>query len=80
MSAPVFNVVGDPSRSGAALIEVDGWLRLAVELTVLSLGATAVGITGRHEFAVVFAALVVVHYATSWDRVGWLVEQHPSAV
>ncbi len=68
----VFNVLDDPSRSGQAPIEVPGWLRLGLELAVLGGGAGALALADRPLVAAGLAMLIVVHYATSWSRVRWL--------
>lgn len=70
----VFNVLDDPSRSGAAPVEVSGWTRLAIELVVLGGGVIAVALAGHTNLSVVFAALVAVHYATTASRIEWLVQ------
>jgi hypothetical protein len=70
----VFNVLNDPSRSGAAPIEVSGWTRLTIELIVLGGGATAVALAGRRDVGIMLAVLIVAHYAASWSRVEWLVQ------
>ena len=70
----VFNVVDDPSRSGAAPIEVSGWIRLAIEVAILGGGAAAIAFAGRHDIWIVFALLVTFHYAASTSRIAWLVE------
>lgn len=70
-----FNVVDDPSRSGEAPVEVPGWVRLAVELLVLSAGWIAYGIAGQPTIGVTFAALTILHYAVSRARVHWLLSQ-----
>ena len=70
----VFNVLNDPSRSGAAPIEVDGWTRLAIELLILGGGAAAIAFTGRRDIGIFFALLIVFHYATSTGRIEWLVQ------
>lgn len=69
----VFNVLDDPSRSGAAPVEVDGWIRLTIELLVLGGGVTAIALVGRRDIGIVFALLITVHYAASWSRLEWLV-------
>lgn len=69
----VFNVLNDPSRSGEAPVEVAGWIRIAIQLMILSGGAIAVRVAGGRVFGVGFALLVVVHYAASWSRVKWLI-------
>ena len=71
----VFNVPGDPSRSGAAPVPVPGFVRLAVEFLVLSGGAAALVAAGFRTAGVVLAVLVVVHYALSWDRIAWLLSR-----
>jgi hypothetical protein len=68
----VFNVPGDPSRSGRAPVPVPGGVRLLIEIAVLGLGATAWTMSGPSWFAWAFGASLVVHYGLSWDRVGWL--------
>ncbi len=70
----VFNVLHDPSRSGAAPVEVSGWIRLALELTILGGGAAAVGFATRPELGVAFGLAIVGHYLLSRDRIEWLVK------
>lgn len=70
----VFNVLDDPSRSGAAPVEVNGRVRLAIELSVLGGGAAAVGIAARPVLGIVFGLAIVGHYLASLDRVEWLVQ------
>ena len=70
----VFNVRNDPSRSGAAPLEVDGVVRLARELAILSGGAAAVAFAARPELGIVFAVAIVGHYLASLERIGWLVQ------
>jgi hypothetical protein len=69
----VFSVLDDPSRSGAAPVEVDGVVRLVIELAILAGGAAAVAFAARPELGVVFALAIVGHYLVSWDRIEWLV-------
>jgi len=69
----VFNVLDDPSRSGAAPVEVGGWARIVIEVLILGGGAAAVT-AGRRDIGIVFAALIAVHYAASWNRLEWLVQ------
>ncbi len=71
----VFNVLGDPSRSGNAPVEVPGWLRLTLELAVLGGGAVALVAVGHPALGAGMAALVVLQYATSWARVRWLLSR-----
>ena len=67
-----FNVLNDPSRSGEAPVEVAGWLRLVIELTILGGGAVAIGIVWGPIAGVGFAVLILAHYAASWSRIQWL--------
>lgn len=69
----LFNVLDDPSRSGAAPVEVNGWGRLALELAILGGGAAAVAFASRPELGAVFALAILGHYLASLDRVQWLV-------
>jgi len=68
----VFNVVGDPSRSGEAPVEVPGWLRLLLEAAILGGGAIAYGVAGRHDIAIAYGVVLVMHYAMSLPRLRWL--------
>lgn len=70
-----FNVSGDPSRSGRAPVEVSGRARLALELSILGGGWVAVGIAGHPVPGAGLAALTVVHYVVSRDRLRWLLER-----
>jgi len=67
-----FNVLDDPSRSGAAPVEVAGWTRLAIELLILGGGAAAFAIAGRPNVAIVLVLLVALQSITSWSRIEWL--------
>lgn len=69
----LFNVIDDPSRSGAAPIEVTGLVRLAIELAILVGGAMALAVTWRGDVGVAIAALIALHYAVSFRRIDWLV-------
>ncbi|MCL4162753.1 UNVERIFIED_CONTAM: hypothetical protein GTU68_027663 [Idotea baltica] len=71
----VFNVIGDPSRSGKAPVVVAGWVRLLVELSILGAGVIGFAVTGWRIASLVFLALVVVHYAASQPRLRWLLTQ-----
>lgn len=69
-----FNVLNDPSRSGAAPIEVSGWTRLVIELTILAAGAAAFAFAGQRNIGIAFAALIAFHYAASTSRIEWLLQ------
>ncbi len=67
-----FAVVGDPSRSGSAPIAVPGFVRLVLELAVFALATWALYDVGAHWLSLAMGAVVLAHYATSYDRVVWL--------
>ena len=70
-----FAVPKDPSRSGRAPLPVPGIVRLGIELATFGFGALALYDTGNTILSLVFAAIVVVHYLVSYDRVAWLIKQ-----
>lgn len=70
----VFNVLDDPSRSGEAPVEVSGWVRLTIELAILGGGAAAYALTQRPTIALTMTTLIAIHYATSLNRIEWLVQ------
>ena len=71
----VFNVSGDPSRSGNAPVVVPGSLRLFIELCVFSFGAWAIFDLGMGLAGIVFGSTVLAHYLISYDRIIWLLRQ-----
>lgn len=75
MAWGLFNVPGDPSRSGKAPVAVPGVIRLAVELALLFGGAVGWIIAGQPVVGVALGALVVVHYLTTMPRLRWLLRQ-----
>lgn len=68
-----FAVPDDPSRGGSAPVPVPGAVRLLVEGLFFAGGVVALWSIGSTTLALVFAAVVAVHYALSWDRIVWLV-------
>jgi hypothetical protein len=68
-----FRVPGDASASGEAPVPVPGWARLGLELTIFGLATWGLFAVGLTTAGWVLGAAVVVHYALSWDRIGWLV-------
>lgn len=71
----LFNVPGDPSRSGEAPVTVPGAIRLGLELAILLGGAVALLIAGSRLAGAAVITLLVVHYVASASRVDWLVHQ-----
>jgi hypothetical protein len=64
----MFRVTGDP---GPAPVGVAGWVRLAIEASVLGGGALGLALTLGRWVGVVVAAATVLHYATTLDRLRW---------
>lgn len=70
-----FAVPNDPSRSGNAPVPVPGMLRLVLEFAILLGGALALRNAGYPAAGLMLAALVLLHYALSLERVFWLLRQ-----
>jgi hypothetical protein len=70
-----FAVPEDPSRSGKAPVPVPGVVRLVLELAFFAFAAWALYDAGKVTLALVLAAVVVIHYALSYDRITWLLRQ-----
>ena len=68
----VFNVPGDPSRSGKAPVPVPGWVRLIIELGILLAGLVAATWLWGPWAAFFFTLGLLVHYTFSGDRIRWL--------
>lgn len=71
----VFAVPDDPSRSGKTVVPVSGKVRLMLEVAIFVAAVAAVLVALNAMFAVVLAAVVIVHYAVSYERVRWLLER-----
>jgi len=70
-----FAVPNDPSRGGSGLVQVPGIARLALEVLVFGGAAYALRSLGRPTLAIALIAVVLVHYAWSYERVAWLIKQ-----
>lgn len=70
-----FAVRGDPSRSGKAPVPVPGIARLALELAFFGFACWALYDAGATVSSLTLAAIVVVHYLLSYERVRWLLAQ-----
>jgi len=68
----VFNVPGDPSRSGHAPIPVPGWLRLIIEVLIFAAAFFSLGQEGLITFSRWFGIFFLLHYLASWQRILWL--------
>lgn len=71
----VFNVPGDPSRSGKAPVVVPGIVRLILELSMFGFGIWATFDLGYTTFAIVFGTATILHYVISYDRILWLLRK-----
>ena len=67
-----FAVPHDPSRSGSAPVPIRGILRLLIEGAFFVFATWALYAIGKGTLSGVFAAMVLAHYAVSYDRVAWL--------
>jgi hypothetical protein len=68
-----FKVPGDSSASGQAPVAIPGVLRLLLELAIFACATWALYDAGAVQFAWILGVVVLVHYAVSYDRVGWLI-------
>lgn len=71
----IFNVPNDPSRSGAAPVVVSGVIRLIIELAVFGFATYALHNTGFVKTSILFGGIVLLHYAISYERIKWLLQQ-----
>jgi hypothetical protein len=67
-----FRVPGDP---GKAPVAVPGWVRLLLELAFFGLAAWTLFAAGATTLGWIFGIVVLLHYAVSYDRIGWLLQQ-----
>lgn len=65
--------------SPKAPLTLPGMIQLALELIVFGTGVWAFWSAGQTRVALVFAALVVIHYALAYDRVVWLLRNRSPA-
>lgn len=70
-----FAVPNDPSRSGNAPVPVSGLIRLTLECAILFGGALSFHWAGFSLAGAGLAALVLLHYVFSRERIGWLLQQ-----
>jgi hypothetical protein len=65
----------NPSRSGRAPIPVQGSIRLILELSFFGAAAWTLYGSGLTTRSLAMLAAVVLHYATSYGRINWLLER-----
>lgn len=68
----VFRVPGDP---GNAPIATAGMIRLLLEFVFFGIAVWALYAAGLRNGAYLLAAVVLIHYAISTDRIIWLLKQ-----
>jgi hypothetical protein len=68
----VFAVAGDPSRSGQTVVSTPGWIRITIELSLFAAATAALWNLDARRLAPIFATVVFLHYAASYDRLVWL--------
>jgi len=68
----VFRVPNDP---GVPPVAVPGWTRLLLEIVFFAGAAACLYLAGARTWALAFAAITVLHYAISYERVVWLLRQ-----
>lgn len=71
----VFAVRGDPSRSGKTVVNTPGPVRFVLELVLLGTAAWMFLALGYPVLFWIMAGAIVLHYALSYDRVAWLLQQ-----
>jgi len=71
----VFNVPGDPSRSGQAPVVVPGFVRLILELVIFGTAIRMLYAVNGLFPSLILGIAVVVHYAVSYDRIMWLLKR-----
>ena len=67
-----FAVANDPSRSGNAPVAVSGLVRLCIEFLFFGFATWALYNMESNYLSLALAAIVLVHYGFSYDRVYWL--------
>ena len=71
----VFNVPGDPSRSGKAPVPVPGFVRLMLELLIFGAACWVLFDLGYKTLGWIGGIIVLIHYGVSYDRIMWLLRQ-----
>ena len=71
----IFNVKGDPSRSGNAPVPISGFIRLCYEFLFFGFSAFCFYDAGQGLIAIIFTFFIVLHYAFSIGRLEWLLNQ-----
>ncbi len=68
-------MLNDPSRSGKAPVEVNGLLRLILELVFFTSVVFMLYDLSYMKLSIIIALIIIIHYGLSYDRVLWLLKQ-----
>ena len=68
----VFAVNEDPSRSGKTVVPTPGVIRLFLELAFFGCAVLSLFDLKYNTMGIIFASVVLAHYALSFDRIIWL--------
>ena len=71
----VFNVPNDPSRSGKAVVKVNGIIRLVIELVLFGFGSFFFYDLNKPIHAIYFSLAFILHNIVGYQRILWLVKQ-----
>jgi len=72
----IFAVPNDPSRSGKTVVAVPGMIRLILEFVVFGSGIWFMFKSMNPIiYSVIFASIIIFHYAISYKRIIWLLKQ-----
>jgi len=71
----VFAVPYDPSRSGKTVVVTPGVIRLILELALFGAAAWMLFDIEYLKLGWIFSAVIIFHYASSYDRIIWLLKQ-----
>jgi hypothetical protein len=70
-----FSVPDDPSRSGNAVVQIPGIVRLSLELAFFISAIGALIAIDSTNLAWVYAGVALIHHFVSGDRLLWLIRQ-----
>ncbi len=70
--AVLWAVFSTPGDRPSAPVPVSGFVRLLLEALLFGVAVWALYAAGRGGWAVVLLALLLAHYALSYDRILWL--------
>jgi len=78
-AAAVWGVFRVPGDGGPPVVAVSGRVRLLIEAAVFGGATAALVAAGQTTLGVVFAAMVVAHYAASYDRIARFLRRSTAA-